>query len=583
MTMSSVLIDQVKRRAADEAERHAYPAGFPVLPPVPAGPLRRSRVRGARERGGLRTQLADGRARRRAARARVVPPGGPAGQADRARPRRRRAGPRVLQHVQAPRRGARRRGGGHTSDGGSPARTTTGCTRSRVSWSATPSANNFSDLDRDCLALDRDPVRDVGPLDLRQPGPGRHRAHRVPRRGGRRPQRAGRARRARSTSSATATATSRSTGRSRSTPTSRRTTSTTSTRTRAALGLRPGGHRHPAARRRPLADARSASTTASSLTLAAPAALRRRRRPARARGPSRTTCSRTSASCSANPGFLFFITNWPTGPGTSTYHVHWCASVGAGRPRARPVPRAVRDVQRGRPVRGPDRPPRASSRRSTPARSTGSSWATRSVGSTTCTRRSTGSIGAERIPESLRVRQVLGDHVEADRDRMHPFVALMRRYCIDYTNSHDQSLYDELMEPDYVVHINGMDLGRSTTYARSVEKLFAMAPGLGLVVHDFVLNGDRLCMYFSEHAAMPGPSGPGAGVLARHRPLQVERDAAHRELRRAGLRRDAGAARVAANRTRSPRRTSTRGRPPKPSPPMATRRPSSERGSTAAT
>ena len=27
-----------------------------------------------------------------------------------------------------------------------------------------------------------------------------------------------------------------------------------------------------------------------------------------------------------NPGFLFFITNWPTGPNTSTYHVHWCAS-----------------------------------------------------------------------------------------------------------------------------------------------------------------------------------------------------------------------------------------------------------------
>lgn len=91
---------------------------------------------------------------------------------------------------------------------------------------------------------------------------------------------------------------------------------------------------------------------------------------------------------------------------------------------------------------------------------------------------------------------------------MHPFVALMRRYCIDYTNSHDQSLYDEIMEPDYVVNINGMALERSTGYAKSVERLFQMAPGLGLVVHDFVLNGDRLCMYFSEHAAMPGPDGP---------------------------------------------------------------------------
>ena len=26
-------------------------------------------------------------------------------------------------------------------------------------------------------------------------------------------------------------------------------------------------------------------------------------------------------------GFLFFITNWPSGPNTSTYHVHWCSSV----------------------------------------------------------------------------------------------------------------------------------------------------------------------------------------------------------------------------------------------------------------
>lgn len=90
---------------------------------------------------------------------------------------------------------------------------------------------------------------------------------------------------------------------------------------------------------------------------------------------------------------------------------------------------------------------------------------------------------------------------------MHPFVALMRRYCIDYTNSHDQSLYDEIMEPDYVVHINGMALQRTTTYARSVERLFGIAPGLGLVVHDFVLNGDRLCMYFSEHGAMSSANG----------------------------------------------------------------------------
>ena len=90
---------------------------------------------------------------------------------------------------------------------------------------------------------------------------------------------------------------------------------------------------------------------------------------------------------------------------------------------------------------------------------------------------------------------------------MHPFVALMRRYCIDYTNSHDQSLYEQIMDPDYVVHINGMTLVRSTTYARAVREIFDAAPGLGILVHEFVFNGDRLCMHFSEHAAMPAGSG----------------------------------------------------------------------------
>ncbi|OBI87666.1 hypothetical protein [Mycobacterium sp. 1245805.9] len=92
---------------------------------------------------------------------------------------------------------------------------------------------------------------------------------------------------------------------------------------------------------------------------------------------------------------------------------------------------------------------------------------------------------------------------------MHPFVALMRKYCIDYTNSHDQSLYPEIMEPDYVVHINGLSLVRSTTYAEAVRQIFDAAPGLGIVVHEFVLNGDRLCMHFSEHAAMPAGGARG--------------------------------------------------------------------------
>lgn len=85
---------------------------------------------------------------------------------------------------------------------------------------------------------------------------------------------------------------------------------------------------------------------------------------------------------------------------------------------------------------------------------------------------------------------------------MHPFVALMRTYCIDYTNSHDQTLYDQIMEPDYVLHTMGFTLsGRDEVYAPAVTQVYSDYPGLGLVVHEFVLNGDRLCMRFSEHGA----------------------------------------------------------------------------------
>ena len=85
---------------------------------------------------------------------------------------------------------------------------------------------------------------------------------------------------------------------------------------------------------------------------------------------------------------------------------------------------------------------------------------------------------------------------------MHPFVALMRTYCIDYTNSHDQTLYDQIMEPDYVLHTMGFTLsGRDEAYSPAVTQVFEEYPGLGLAVHELVLNGDRLCMRFSEHGA----------------------------------------------------------------------------------
>jgi len=86
---------------------------------------------------------------------------------------------------------------------------------------------------------------------------------------------------------------------------------------------------------------------------------------------------------------------------------------------------------------------------------------------------------------------------------MEPFVALMRQYCIDYTNSHDQSICDAIMHPDYVVHISQMDLPRDAAYKPAVTHVFGRFPGLGLQVHEFVTNGDRLAMRFSEHGMVP--------------------------------------------------------------------------------
>ena len=90
---------------------------------------------------------------------------------------------------------------------------------------------------------------------------------------------------------------------------------------------------------------------------------------------------------------------------------------------------------------------------------------------------------------------------------MDPFIALMRKYCIDYTNSHDQSVCDEIMHPDYVVHISQADLPRDLLYKPAVTGVFERFPGLGLVVHEFVTNGDRLAMRFSEHGAAPSEGG----------------------------------------------------------------------------
>lgn len=85
---------------------------------------------------------------------------------------------------------------------------------------------------------------------------------------------------------------------------------------------------------------------------------------------------------------------------------------------------------------------------------------------------------------------------------MDPFVALMRRYVVDYTNSHDLTVCDEIMEPDYVLRMGPhVVAGRDEAYKRATRQQLEQFPGLGLTVHEVVSNGERLALRFSEHGA----------------------------------------------------------------------------------
>jgi len=85
---------------------------------------------------------------------------------------------------------------------------------------------------------------------------------------------------------------------------------------------------------------------------------------------------------------------------------------------------------------------------------------------------------------------------------MHPFVALMRRYVVEYLLCQDPSICAQIMEPDYVLRMGGSELGpRDEVYVPAVVRQLRQFPGLGMTVHEIIVNGDRLAMRFSQHGA----------------------------------------------------------------------------------
>ena len=94
---------------------------------------------------------------------------------------------------------------------------------------------------------------------------------------------------------------------------------------------------------------------------------------------------------------------------------------------------------------------------------------------------------------------------------MEPFVALMRRYCIDYTARQDLSVCDEIMVPGYTLHMGVHDLaGRDEAYKPAAAAQFRQFPGLCLTVNEIICSGDRLALRFTEHGASARHDGARA-------------------------------------------------------------------------
>ena len=229
----------------------------------------------------------------------------------------------------------------------------------------------------------------------------------------------------------------------------------------------PHAHRHP----RRQVDGRPA---------AVPAAVRRASATCPRRARSRTTCSRTSASCSPARGFVFFITNWPIGADRST--LPRPLLLVARRRRPSTTATLNRDVHRDQPVRAARGPVGAAGDAALDRqrrRSTRSGSATRSGGSTTCTRRSTAAIGVER-----RARPPPGRRpCSPTTSRLMTRAPLRRARCAGTASTtrtrHDQSVCDEhhgarLRRAHQRLRPRPLD---DALQARPCTSLFERAPG----------------------------------------------------------------------------------------------------------
>lgn len=328
MTMSSALIEGIKRRAEDEAVRDGYPDGFPELPPVPAGRY------GDPDFARLELDAVFGRTWLMVAHSEELPDPGSYLQVDQL------SAPILLVRgedgtIRAFYNTCKHRGAALVADAAGTAGRRLTCPYHNWVYSLEgelvgyPDANNFPDLDRDCLALSAIRCETWGPLVFINTDPDATPLAEF----------LGPVARDLSELDAMDGTMRLLTHRQQVVPANWKIPVDANIETyhvnyvhrnTAALGLQQAttgiqllsnGHSRMFIRMRDGIDVRTPLTPLFDGVGDLPSS-----------GTFSYHVFPNLSIVFGNPGFVFFITNWPAGPSSSTYHVHWCASAPADDP-----------------------------------------------------------------------------------------------------------------------------------------------------------------------------------------------------------------------------------------------------------
>jgi hypothetical protein len=90
---------------------------------------------------------------------------------------------------------------------------------------------------------------------------------------------------------------------------------------------------------------------------------------------------------------------------------------------------------------------------------------------------------------------------------------LLRRWVIDYFNSHDDEAARAFIAPDYALHIgDAVFAGRDESWLPAVAEQMRLFPGLGMTVHQTLSGEGWTATWFSEHGATNGRVACWSGV-----------------------------------------------------------------------